>query len=328
MDFTTIGTITSYLKQKNMRYAANYKMKTGQNVTDANGNLNFAKTEKPAQTVQTSKKSEKEIAEARLASIKQKLANGRKLSNEELTYLQSREPKTYKRAKHADEAREELKGELRKAKTKQEARQAVTQAMIRASTQASADIADYKSNSSASDSKSTAETNFSSVNGLSNALHKTFAENWGYTEETNYHPPDLENSESENLDEEENPFANYDFSLGAAYYRSQTPKSTKTQNADKQDSPQEIMESFIMTIRALEAEWAQFTKSKEYEELPENRREEEFLKSIGEEKHKEYYKELDRPRAKNLNAAAAYRTSMMFTTSQFVVSPLPKFEAS
>ena len=132
MDFTTIGTITSYLRQKNLKFAADYKTKTGQKLTDANGDLNFAKTDTSDQ-VDTKKRTDKEISSARIASIKQKLANGQKLSNEELSYLRTNEPKTYKKAKHADEAREELKGELRKAKTKQEAKQAVTQAMIRAS---------------------------------------------------------------------------------------------------------------------------------------------------------------------------------------------------
>ena len=78
MDFTTIGTITSYLRQKNMKFAADYRMKTGQKVTDANGDLNFAKSSTSDQ-VDTRERSEREISEARISVIKQKLANGQKL---------------------------------------------------------------------------------------------------------------------------------------------------------------------------------------------------------------------------------------------------------
>ena len=312
MDFTTIGTVASYLKQKNMKFAADYKIKTGQKLTDANGDLKFAKCDTSDQ-VDTKKRSEKEISEARIASIKQKLANGQKLSSEELSYLRSREPKTYKKAKHADEAREELKGELRKAKTKQEAKQAVTQAMIRASAEASADIADYKSNSSSSTDG--AEKNINSVSGevdgLSNALHATFAENWGYTEENNVDLTDFSNSEQKNFDAEENNFSNI-----SPYLRQSTNFSKnlrlKNSNSDE-DSPQNVMERFIMTIRALEATWAEFTNSKEYAELPDNKHEEEILNLIGGDKtNRNRYKQIEKPNATTLNAVAAYRNSMTF----------------
>ena len=312
MDFTTIGTVASYLKQKNMKFAADYKIKTGQKLTDANGDLKFAKCDTSDQ-VDTKKRSEKEISEARIASIKQKLANGQKLSSEELSYLRSREPKTYKKAKHADEAREELKGELRKAKTKQEAKQAVTQAMIRASAEASADIADYKSNSSSSTDG--AEKNINSVSGevdgLTNALHATFAENWGYTEENNVDLTDFSNSEQKNFDTEENNFSNI-----SPYLRQSTNFSKnlrlKNSNSDE-DSPQNVMERFIMTIRALEATWAEFTNSKEYAELPDNKHEEEILNLIGGDKtNRNRYKQIEKPNATTLNAVAAYRNSMTF----------------
>lgn len=329
MDFTTIGTITSYLRQKNMKFAADYKMKTGQKVTDTNGNLDFAKSTTSDQ-VDTKERSEREISEARIAGIKQKLANGQKLSNEELSYLHSREPKTYKKAKHADEAREELKSELRKAKTKQEAKQAVTQAMIRASAEASADIADYKANSKSSSSATIRGTNTSSfsgeVDGLSNALHTTFAENWGYTEENNVDIANIGNSEQKNFDAEEN-----NFSSVSPYFK-QSKKTSKNllpkSSSNEENSPQNVMERFIMTIRALEATWAEFTNSKEYADLPDNKREEEILNMTGDKTAKSHYKQLDTPKATTLNAIAAYRTSMLFRTSQFVVAPLPKFKGS
>ncbi len=325
MDFTTIGTIGSYLKQKNMKFAANYKMKTGQKLTDANGNLDFAESGTSDQ-VDTKKRSDREIASARIASIKQKLSNGQKLSNEELSYLRSREPKTYKRAKHADEAREELKGELRKAKTKQEAKQAVTQAMIKASAQASADIADSKSNSDSSTSTDGTEKNLSSfsgeVDGLAKALNTTFAENWGYTEENNVDLTNFHNSGQKNFDETENfnveknlDVEENNFSDGLSYFNQSTNLSknlsVRSQNKGR-DSPQNIMEEFIMTIRALEATWAEFTNSKEYAELPDNKREEEILNLIGDKTKKNRYKQIDKPKTTTLNAVTAYRNSMNF----------------
>lgn len=308
MDFTTIGTITSYLKQKNTKFSAENRIKAGQKVTEADGDLNFAKSGVSDQ-VDTKRRTDKEIAAARVASIKQKLSNGQIISDDELSYLRSQEPKTYKKAKHSEEAREDLKSELKKAKTKQEAKQAVTQALIKASAEASADIADCKSNSKSSGLTGNLKVKLNSVNdkvdGLSNVFRKTFVGNLGYTEKT-----DLKNLKSENFDAEKNNFYGFNFNLGAKKNNSKT--STNYQNSD-QSSPQEIMEDFISTIRALEAAWAEFTKSKEYEELPNNKREEEFLKSIGETKHKDHYpKEMEIPRVKNLTAAAAYRNSMMF----------------
>lgn len=308
MDFTTIGAVTSYIKQKNIKFGASDKIKSCQRMTDANGELNFAKSE-ISDKVDAKRRTDKEIATARVASIKQKLANGQTISDDELSYLRSQEPKTYKKAKHSEEAREELKGELKKAKTKQEAKQAVTQALIKASAEASADIADYKSNSKSSVSTEDPTANLNSVNGevdgLSKAIHMTFSENWGYVEKNI-----SEDIDSEDFNAKENFF--YDFEVDFGRKKNIPQTSANYQNSDE-TSPQEIMEDFISTIRALEALWAEFTKSKEYEELPDNKREEEFLESIGKKKHTDcYHKEMEILRAKNLNAVAAYRNSMMF----------------
>ena len=141
MDFTTMGTVATYIKQKNLRFAANIKIHTGQKLADSEGNLEIVKSTERDQFVESRNKSNEEIGIAKLASIRRRLASGNKLSNEDMSYLQQKDPGTYKKAKRAEEAREELKGELKKAKTKQEARQAVTKAMIKASAEASADIA-------------------------------------------------------------------------------------------------------------------------------------------------------------------------------------------
>lgn len=303
MDFTTMGTVGAYLKQKNLNFAANYKLNTGKKMADAKGNLNFTRSD----VVDTKKKSDEEISTAKLSSIKQKLSSGSILSDDELIYLQQREPKTYKRAKHAEEAREELKGELKKAKTKQEAKQAVTQALIKASAQASADIADCKSNSSSSST----DENFTSVSGDisngSNTINSGAAEVFGDTEYQNLNS--RENYFSWNDDEEEN-FSEIENDTDENF---QVEKNLKDDTGEKNsDSPQEIMENFIMTIRAIEAEWAQFTKSKEYDALPNNKAEEDLLNRLGERNNKNFYKETETPNARMMGAVAAYRAAQNF----------------
>ncbi|MBQ7493513.1 MAG: hypothetical protein IJT47_03700, partial [Selenomonadaceae bacterium] len=61
---------------------------------------------------------------------------------------------------------------------------------------------------------------------------------------------------------------------------------------DDANTPEDIMEKYIWTIRALEDEWAKFTNSKEYKDLPNNLTDKKFLNR--------------RP----LDAATAYRRAM------------------
>ena len=312
MDFTTMGTVSAYLKQKNLNFAANYKVKTGQKMADANGNLNFTKPD----VVDTKKKSDEEISTAKLAGIRQKLSSGGKLSDDELTYLQQREPKTYKRAKHAEEAREELKGELKKATTKQEAKQAVTQALIKASAEASADIADCKSNS-AKDSVDTKKFMSISgeVSGGSNSVNFGVTKIFGDTEFQNL--DDEDDFSSWTWENEEENFSDFEDWDSGKNLEKNSADDVSNKNSD---SPQEIMENFIMTIRAIEAEWAQFTKSKEYDALPANKAEEDLLNKLGERNNKNFYKETETPNARMMGAVAAYRNSMMFKNSQLIVT--------
>ena len=140
MDFATMGKVGSYIKQKNLSFAANYKIRTGQRVMDNSGNLNFAETSMYDQINKATKKTEDEVKAARLRSIKQKLMNGKKLSDEEMGFLLKNDRDLYKKAKHADDAREELKSELKGAKSKQEAREILTRAMVKASAEATAEL--------------------------------------------------------------------------------------------------------------------------------------------------------------------------------------------
>ena len=141
MDLAIIGTLSSYVKRKNLQFAAKHKIRTGQTLTNANGNLlSMNQTSVFKQMTESAKKSSDAAKQQRIRRIKQKLLAGQKLSDAELGFLREADPKTYKKAKHAEEAREELKAELSRAKSKQEAREAVTRAMVKASSEAMAEL--------------------------------------------------------------------------------------------------------------------------------------------------------------------------------------------
>ena len=259
MDFTMIGTVNSYIRQKNLHFAANYKIRTGQRVVDANGNLQFAKSNMFDEMLGTQKKNNDELTSARIASIKQKLMNGRKLTTEEMGYLREKDPSLYKKAKHAEDSREELKNNLKKAKTKNEARQAVTQAMIKASAEASAELAAYKNGiMTGGGNISVASGNISGAENLSADTPSLIQanENISATGELAKFEIQANQETAENL------------------------QQANSENAQKNNTAEGILEKFIMTVRALEDEWANFTKSKEFERLPEDYFEEKNSKTV------------------------------------------------
>ena len=332
MDFTMIGTVGSYIKQKNLHFAANYKIRTGQRVVDANGHLQFAKSNMFDEMTKAQKKSDSEVSAARISSIKQKLMNGRKLTSEEMSYLREKDPKLYKKAKHAEDAREELKGELRKAKTKQEARQAVTQAMIKASAGASAELAAFKAGMTAGGG-GVAPAGFQagaevggSVAGVENS-----AENLSGAES----PSLLTVNEQISADGEQMTEAaaevtkleiqtNQETAENLQQANAENADAQKAENSSEKNSPvdssekssqkttaDDILEKFIMTIRALEDEWAQFAKSKEFDELPDDYREKKELEDAGDTKHKNNYKPIDAPSKKVLDVISIYRNAML-----------------
>ena len=300
MDFTTMGTVAAYIKQKNLRFAANYKINTGQKLADSEGNLEIVKSTEQDQFVESREKSNEEIGIAKLASIRQRLASGHKLSNEDMSYLQQKDPGTYKKAKRADEAREELKGELKKAKTKQEARQAVTKALIKASAEASADIAACKSDSNADSTDiSGRANNFVSVD--KNAVNDTADRSLNESDFQNLAMSSDYYSRKNTVEYANDLFAEPEHVSN----KSITEKAT-----DNSDTPQNVMQRFIMTIRALEAEWANFTKSKEYEEMPNNEHEKYLLDSTNQDNYA--------PNRKMWGAVNAYRNSMTYKDAKIL----------
>ena len=317
MDLAVIGTLSSYVKRKNLQFAAKHKIKTGQTLTDANGNfLSLNQTSVFKQMTESAKKSSDAAKQQKVRRIKQKLLAGQKLSEAEMGFLREADPKTYKKAKHAEDAREELKSELQKAKSKQEAREAVTRAMIKASTEAMAEITALGAGGGgAANASSGSAENFSGnvsneiSSGVSNEVQSAInvagdvkvSDNAASTENQNLSEVNQsiqatgEDATGKVSETTREALDNTDDNSGDNF------GNKKTSDADNL-TPEDIMEKYLMTIRALEDEWARFAKSKEFKNLPET------LLDTAEK----IRKQISAPNKKFLDAASAYRKSMSF----------------
>ena len=248
MDFTGIGKIGAFAKQKNLIYAANYRIKTGQRLTDSNGNLSFSKVTFFSQSKTSQTNTTSATDKARLASIKSKLKSGKKLSASEMSYLREKDEKLYKKAKYADEAREELKSELRAAKTKQEAHQAVMRATAKIAADCSADFEAIQGGGSM-DFGGNSAISFDSAN-----LNIDGGENLSSGEisnSENFSSGEIFNTNSDTA-ANENPF-------------------TKFLNSNEEtDTAFDILDKYIYAIRAIQDEWLEFMKTDEYKNLPED----------------------------------------------------------
>ena len=250
MDFAGIGKIGAFAKQKNLLFAANYRIKTGQSIVDGNGRLTLTKSTM-FNSIQTSKKNSVSAADkTRLASIKAKLKSGKKLSEAEMNYLKEKDPKTYKKAKYADEAREELKNELRSAETKQEAREAVMRAVAKIAADCSADFDALKGGAGGGGiSFGGGDMNIGADMNLSGGAENISAETLS-TENIS----SGEFSNAENITNAENSVAPNNFQV----------------DDEESDSAFDILDKYIYAIRAVQDEWLNFTKSDEYKDLPED----------------------------------------------------------
>ena len=344
MDFTTIGTLGSYVKQKNMKFAADYRKKTGQSLVNSTGNLkldlkaanNRSLVDKMLQAQQ---QDENEYSKQRVSTIKKKLLNGKKISNEELGYLRKHDPVK------AEEAREELKAALRKAKTKDEARQAVTRAIMKASAEAAAELkfasgggvsgagangvsgavpAGYEASQEIGGAN--AEAIQAYVNGDEPSMVRLNEQiNSASLENTADNVNNAELQEASALKDintdiaasneinaktaVENTAAQTDAMINKPNAQSSNPND-KT-NSSKNDITSGIIEKFIMVVRAIEDEWTTFAKSDEYKDLAENYFEESEIELNGKHKRKKQ-NVIKVPNQQVIDAITTYRKSMMF----------------
>lgn len=234
MDFATIGKLSTYVKTKNLSFAAKHKIRTGQTLTNASGNLMSVNMSSTFQKLtEASKAATDQAKQQKLALIRQKLKSGQKLSDEELGFLRVNDPKTYKKAKAVDDAREELKSELKKAKTKDEAQEAMTRAMVKASTSAMSEL------SALGQSGGNVSAGAMTAGGVNDSAGVTQGEQSPVTTDVN--------QSSQAMDS--------------------MPVNDNTDS--ERDTPEDVMEKYLWTIRALEDEWLHFTNSKDYKDLSE-----------------------------------------------------------
>lgn len=315
MDFATIGKISSFVKTKNLMFAANYKIKTGQTLTNANGNLvstnavTFDKLRDAAKTGQDKAK------QAKLQRIKQKLLQGKEISEEEFAFLRANDPKLYKKARAAEEAREDLKDDLKKAKSKEEAREAMTRAMVKASTEAMAELS------------SLGQGGGSALTGGGGAAMQTggdagainFSDDVGIAMQADGEVSAASNGAEGQTFTEANQSIQSAGEKATDALTSANQDGNKTsveknsaaqESSDELNTPEDIMEKYLMKIRALEDEWAKFTNSKEYKDLPEHTIEESVTAT-----NKKTRRQIDAPNRKVLEAATLYRKAMMFGIS-------------
>ncbi len=288
MDFTTIGTLHSYARIKNLQFAAKHKLKTGQTIASASGRLNIGAIGAPRsnfleQMMKTQNQKADAAAKKRLAAIKRKLMNGKRLSNEEMGFLLKNDSKLYRKAQKAQEARDELKAALSQAKTKDEARKALMHAKMKASAECMAELDAAKSGTGGGSAP--AGGGYEASGDIVGAL----AEGDGLI------PSDgmsegaavAENGSAENMStaganenvDSATPIANAETgstidnaskNTGDKFGNSPATNRANGSSDGEKDTPDDILEKYIMIIRALDDEWQQFAHSKQYDELPED----------------------------------------------------------
>ena len=297
MDFAVMGTISSYIKQKNLNFAAKYKLKTGQTLTNSNGNLISMSTSTFDKLREASKTSTDQIKQQKIRHIKQKLKSGQKLSDEEMGFLRVNDPKTYKKAKHAEEAREELKSELKRAKSKAEAQEALSRAMLKASSSAMAELGALGQGGS-----TCAGGSFGgniSIGGEMSAGGNISS--GGEISSTGQIGGEVsgDSSNVQNFSEGQISPNNQSNGQNTSVNQFDAEKNSSTQKNSDADkfTAEDILEKYIWTIRALEDEWIHFTKTDTYKNLPNNLIDDEV--------------KIRKPNRQQITATAAYRRAMM-----------------
>ena len=298
MDFTVIGKLSSYVKTKNLMFAAKHKIKTGQTLTNANGNLvstggtvstTFEKLRDAA------KAGNNKAKQAKLRRIKNKLLTGKKLSDEELGFLRVNDPKLYKKAKAADEAREELKEELKHAKSKSEAREAMTRAIVKASTQAITELSALGVSGVSGQGSGVSSCGDAGAMNISGDAGSAMQIGGSVTAADNVNLPGSETQTSVK---------------GNQSVQSPNVDNQNTQQNSDDDTktPEDIMEKYLMIIRALEDEWAQFTNSDEYKNLPEQ-----TIDAATHDANKKTRRQINATNRKVYEAATLYRKAMLYS---------------
>lgn len=342
--FEGIGRMGDYLKQRDLKLQAKYKMKTGQSLDALKEQLRKNNTFE-ARTLRAQKTQMTDDTKA--AIIRQKLHAGRELSAQELSYLKKNDPDLYAKAKDAQATRTELQQALKRAKTKAEAIRAVAQAQAKVATQAALEakygsasgamanaVAGTAAGGSASmgDSASSAasfDTNGAEEASLEGAAASTQEAYGSVTAGATQEPASSQAATSGG--ETSRPEGNVE-AEGISSPTEQGAASGKT-TAEKEAAAKEKMvskeaelsatkkallesfrsagksaalpmEKYIYMLAAITDEWAKFANSKDYEELPDD-----SLSMDKEEEHPSTKKPYRPTGMANVEAAERYKVA-------------------
>ena len=270
--FEGIGKLGSYLQQHTLQVKVNYKLQTGQDLeTDKKKDDNIV-------DIMLSHTSDSDDSSERVASIKQKLMNGREISDEELRYLEKNSPDLYEKAVKVKEVRERLKDDLKHAKTKAEAQQAVTRAQIEVAASAKAELSGAGGIGTASGggmaggmaAAGSGTVSAAEAAGVSAAAGNAVSASAGaaMTAPDLAAAPAAESAAAVSAAAAAPVEAAAD-AASAAGVQAETSTAVATAAGDTQTSKNTaVYEKYIMQVRAIQDEWQKFSRSKEYQQMP------------------------------------------------------------
>lgn len=115
MNFLSIQSLTSYTK--NMEMQLKWQQKKKNNDFTADGSTKLSALDQQAEEI---RKAAADGSSKMMSEIRLKLNSGKKLTAEEMEYLQKHDPQTYQHVKAMEAEQESYKRELKKCKTKEE----------------------------------------------------------------------------------------------------------------------------------------------------------------------------------------------------------------
>lgn len=105
---------------KNMEMQMKWKQKKANNDFTADGSTKLKWNDSVARQAEEIRKSQADGSSKLSAQIRTKLATGKKLTQEEMDYLQKNDPQTYQKAKAIEEEQKSYEEELKRCRTKED----------------------------------------------------------------------------------------------------------------------------------------------------------------------------------------------------------------
>lgn len=118
MDISAIGSINEYVKAMELKTQWKAKRETG----DYAGHEDKPMSEWEKAAKDMEEKTEKDREKVRLHSIYMKMSSGKKLTEEERSYLRDKDPVSYEKSRSIDRERKAYERQLKRCKTKEDVR--------------------------------------------------------------------------------------------------------------------------------------------------------------------------------------------------------------